>query len=272
MGKDPSMPLYANDWLSSPRVQSMTQAQELAYFRLCLFCWASGDASLLDDDDYLASISRMGKGWFKGGSEMVRKCFEPHPTKEGHLTNSTVHRLWKERQEWREKSRQGGVKSGEKRKQSKGGSRVVEPKGNSSSSSSSSFSSSSSSSGGGSPHTPSAREVRREPFDEWWKTVHHKTGREAARKAYDKAVARVRMFDESRDPHEFLLERMQLFAASPAAHPTDITPIHPATWLNQGRYDDDPATWQRMGNRNHSDPRGNLALRERMLQENKNAQ
>ncbi len=160
MGKDPAMPLYVNDWLSSPRVQSMTELQELAYFRLCLFCWASGDASLPDDDDQLAAMSRMGKGWFKGGSQVVRKCFNQHPTKPEALTNQRVLELWNERQEWREKSRIGGKRSGEKRRdkksygKSKGGARVVEPNGNLSSSSSSSISSSSSSSDQGETPLP----------------------------------------------------------------------------------------------------------------------
>lgn len=148
VGKDPAMPLYVNDWLSSPRVQSMTVAQELAYFRLCAFCWASGDASIPDDDEQLAALSRMGEGWLKGGSTVVRKCFNQHPTKAGFLTNQKLYELWQERQHWREKSRIGGQNSaasrGRKRsyKRVKGGSTVVqppyEPNGNSSSSSSSS--------------------------------------------------------------------------------------------------------------------------------------
>ncbi len=88
----------------------------------------------------------------KGGCQMVRACFEPHPKKTGYLTNSKLFGLWQERLNWREKSRQGGMKSAESRRKNnqdnkfgscKGGSRVVEPpyqpKGNSSSSSSSSI-------------------------------------------------------------------------------------------------------------------------------------
>jgi len=81
-------------------------------------------------------------------------------------------------------------------------------------------------------------------FAAWWLAVHARTGKRAARKAYDAAVRRLRLEREGSDPHEFLLERMRAFSASPRAHPEGITPIHPATWLNQGRYDDDPETWQ----------------------------
>ena len=56
---------------------------------------------------------------------------------------------------------------------------------------------------------------------------------------------------------EYLADRMTAFAASPDARPTDREPIHPTTWLNQGRYDDDPETWQRQSG--SSDPRGTAA-------------
>lgn len=146
MGKDPSFPFYANDWLSSPTVLTMSLDQQGAYLRLLCFCWASGDCSLPDDDETLAKLSGMGEGWLKGGSELVRKCFEPIADQPGKITNRKLLDLWLERQEWREKSRLGGVKSGETRRlqRAKGGSTTVptkrQPKGNSSSSSSSSFS------------------------------------------------------------------------------------------------------------------------------------
>lgn len=83
-------------------------------------------------------------------------------------------------------------------------------------------------------------------FEKFWVRVHRKTGKQAARRAFDRAVNRVRL-DQSLTidgAATFICERMVAFAASPAAHPTDITPIHPSTWLNAGRYDDDPTTWQ----------------------------
>lgn len=80
-------------------------------------------------------------------------------------------------------------------------------------------------------------------FDAFWDIVHRKVGKEAARKAFTAAAKRLR-FVGSPAPQSYLIERMRTFAASPAATPTDHTPIHPATWLNQGRYDDDQSTWQ----------------------------
>lgn len=83
-------------------------------------------------------------------------------------------------------------------------------------------------------------------FDAWWGAVHFKTGKEAARRAYDVAVGKIRVGDPESDPHAYLLDRMIEFASSPSSRPTDRTPIHPTTWLNQGRYDDDPETWSRV--------------------------
>ena len=140
-GKDPSMPFYVNDWLSSAKVACMNLEQQGAYLRLLCHCWASQDASLPDDDDVLAALSGMGQGWLNGGCRLVRVCFQPHPNKIGFLTNAKLLELWQERQEWRRKSAVGGRKSAQMRElnRGKGGSTTVatkrQPKGNSSSSS-----------------------------------------------------------------------------------------------------------------------------------------
>lgn len=97
------------------------------------------------------------------------------------------------------------------------------------------------------------------PFDSWWEVVHCKTGKEAARRAYDVAVSKIRMVEPDREPHAYLRERMAAFASTPSAKPTDRTPIHPTTWLNQGRYADDPATWNHRGSPQNGKPAFNPA-------------
>ena len=126
------MPFYVNDWLSSPRVTVMTAEQRGAYIQLMAYCWASGDASLPDDDKILSKLSGLNEGWLNGGCQMVRDCFEPHPDQTGKLTQSRIYSEWQKRLAWSEKSKEGGRKSGQVRRerQSKGGSRVVEPKAN----------------------------------------------------------------------------------------------------------------------------------------------
>lgn len=134
----------------------MTPLQELAYFRLCLFCWASQDASIPDDDLQLKTMARWAKGTSRVVQDswgLVRRCFIKHPTKAGFLTNERVFELWEERQKWRLKCSEGGKLSGELRaskggkrtsKQAKGSSTTLGSKpqvnGNSSSSSSSLYS------------------------------------------------------------------------------------------------------------------------------------
>jgi uncharacterized protein YdaU (DUF1376 family) len=134
VSKSPAFQFYPKDWLSSPKVQLMTPAQEGAYVRLLCYCWDSGDCSLPDDDAELSILSRLGEGWFNGGSTVVRKCFIPHPDKLGYLTNQRILEEAKKQEAWKKKSADGGRKSAAKRADkrifSKGGSKVVEPKPN----------------------------------------------------------------------------------------------------------------------------------------------
>ena len=88
-------------------------------------------------------------------------------------------------------------------------------------------------------------------FLTFWDVVHLKVGKEAAKTAFRKAIKRQIAEKKSlgavlKPEHaaEWIHRQMSRFASSPAATPTDHSPIHPATWLNQGRYDDDPETWQ----------------------------
>lgn len=146
--KSPAFQFYPADWLSSPKVALMTPAEEGAYIRLLSYDWSND--GIPDDDAQLAALSRLGEGWLNSGSTVVKKCFEPHPRKDGFLTNRRLEKERLKQQNWRNKSRIGGQKSAENRRkqakirhtqdESKGGSRVVQPKGNSSSSSSSSSS------------------------------------------------------------------------------------------------------------------------------------
>lgn len=132
MSKSPAFQFYPKDWLSSPKVQLMTPAQEGAYVRLLCYCWDSGDCSLPDDDAELAILSRLGEGWLNGGSAVVRKCFMPHPSKPGHITNTRLLEEAEKQLAWQKKSSEGGKKSAEKRAEkkesSKGGSGRAEPK------------------------------------------------------------------------------------------------------------------------------------------------
>jgi uncharacterized protein YdaU (DUF1376 family) len=150
MSRAPAFQFYPADWLSSPRVTTMTPAEEGAYIRLLCYAWADLDCTIPDDDTELAKLSRLGEGWLNGGSTTIRKCFEPHPKRPGRLFNTRLMEERKKQDAWRRKSREGGKRSAEirvlhaKEKATVlegcfiGGSRVVEPQANSSSPSSSS--------------------------------------------------------------------------------------------------------------------------------------
>lgn len=144
--KAPAFQFYPGDWLASGNIILMTPEQEGGYIRLLCYDW-SGDG-IVDNDAVLAALSRLGEGWLNGGSEIIRKCFVPHPEKPGFITNPRIQKEREKQRNWKEKSREGGLKSAASRGKGKGkggstkpkpkANRPVEPKGNSSSSSSSS--------------------------------------------------------------------------------------------------------------------------------------
>ena len=125
----PAFQFYPGDWLSSQHVTLMTPAQEGAYIHLLCYDWDYD--GLVDDDNRLAILSRLGEGWFKGGSTVVRQCFIPHPTKPGYITNKRLVEVREKQAIWREKSRLGGINSAASRssKTVKGGSTNGQPHG-----------------------------------------------------------------------------------------------------------------------------------------------
>ena len=87
-------------------------------------------------------------------------------------------------------------------------------------------------------------------FDAFWNASHIKKGKAAAQKAFKTAVKRKADEDDIslKEAAAYVIVAMEDFADSREAKPTDHSPIHPATWLNQARFDDDRATWNRVGN------------------------
>jgi hypothetical protein len=83
-------------------------------------------------------------------------------------------------------------------------------------------------------------------FESWYFTYPRKVGKQAASAAYGRAIGRIASARgiSRQEAHAALLETTLRYAASPAGTAGKYTP-HPATWLNDGRYDDDPAEWKR---------------------------
>lgn len=135
INKSPAFQFYPGDWLASTKISLMTPAEEGAYLRLLCHAWSDPQCSLLDDDEILASLSRLGPEWFNGASTKIRSCFK----KKGNKLYSERLEIEKKKQrEWRKKSKLGGLNSAKSRKhkglEGKGGSHLVEtidePKGN----------------------------------------------------------------------------------------------------------------------------------------------
>lgn len=71
-------------------------------------------------------------------------------------------------------------------------------------------------------------------FDVFWISYPRKASKERARKAFLKAIKATSA--------ETIIEAAKQFAASPKGQAGDYCP-HPATWLNDRRWEDDRATW-----------------------------
>jgi uncharacterized protein YdaU (DUF1376 family) len=231
--KSPAFQFYPKDWLSSLKILMMTPEQEGAYIRLLAYCWDSGDCSLPDDDHQLAAMSRLGEGWFKGGSTTLRKCFVPHPSKPGSLTNERLLQERSSQEKWRQKSSEGGKRSAQQRAEKqasfKGGSRVVQPKPNRPVQPTGNSSSASASSKLGvslSAYTPA--------FEEFWAAYPRRDGSKFdAFKAYQQSI------DGGTD-HGRILESVRQFAAHVQRSGTEKSKVaHASTWLNGRRWESD---------------------------------
>lgn len=135
MNKSPAFQFYPKDWLSDANVRVMTHEQRGIYIDLLCHCWLEG--SIPSSLEILSRITqvepkRMDELW-----PLISVCFRRRGSKQIHL------RLLKELDKqriWKEKSALGGKHSARLRKElkggsttlGKGGSRVVQPKGNTS--------------------------------------------------------------------------------------------------------------------------------------------
>ena len=119
--KDPSMPFYVNDWLSSPRVAGLNHIERSVYLQMLCYCWASGDCSIPADETTLRQMLGLPPGdlivaeVFPGHDDLtmqrastlrlrhvIETCFVAHPDDDDKLTNSKLFEVWRERQDWRD--------------------------------------------------------------------------------------------------------------------------------------------------------------------------
>lgn len=240
MRKAPAFQLYTNDWLSSTKITLMKPEQEGAYIRLLCYAWNEPDCGLPDDDEQLAVLSRLGEGWLKGGSSVVRKCFFE---KDGRLYNKRLLEERKKQEVWRKKSSEGGKLSANIRRKRKidsvkGGSTTVptkrQPKGQPKGNSSSSFSSSKTNTK--KKEIKERKKFLSDSFDIFWKAYPGtKTDKKKCFEKWKKINPDEKLFDE-------ILKALQEQKAWRArARPDEFRPEwkNPLTWLNRECWEDE---------------------------------
>jgi hypothetical protein len=84
-------------------------------------------------------------------------------------------------------------------------------------------------------------------FEDWWNAYPKKAGKDAAFKAWKKAGAKIKaaMVCSSDEAAAYLLKVAIEYAVARADQDPQFT-LNPATWLNQGRWNDDRATWRKL--------------------------
>ncbi len=92
------------------------------------------------------------------------------------------------------------------------------------------------------PHTssegkPSSEDARPSSFDVFWKAYPAKTGKGAARRAFDAAARKIRK--DGGDPLGLMLAALERAVASARWNDPTYTKPNPATWLSQERWEDD---------------------------------
>lgn len=111
MSKAPAFQFYPKDYLSDEDVMMMTLEEEGAYIRAMSHCWLEG--SIPADP---ARLSALLKGASTTVVGVVQRKFKQHPTDSSRLVHPRLDAERKKQEEWREKSRLGGTKSGETRR------------------------------------------------------------------------------------------------------------------------------------------------------------
>jgi uncharacterized protein YdaU (DUF1376 family) len=118
--KSPAFQFYPDDFLGSGKVGTMTTEEVGAYALLLCLEW--NETGFVYDEEELSRWCRMSRLRFRKAWARVSRCFVP---RDGRLFNPRLDAEREKQAVWREKSRKGGITSGQHR--AKGGSTVVQP-------------------------------------------------------------------------------------------------------------------------------------------------
>jgi uncharacterized protein YdaU (DUF1376 family) len=250
------MPFHIDRFMGSRSVASMHPAARIGYLYLLAAQWQSDDCSIPADDHELAIESGLTELWEAHKASILRKF---HTRDDGRLTNAVVEAEWAAAKKIYEKRWGAAIKTNEAKKSAKRTptKRMAHAKptvtvqspdadrdtgtGTGTDTSTETKEQELSTANAVSPRTDSGKA---DPLEEIYKAYPRKVGRKTAIKAIARAIQHVKARGMPlREAQVWLYHRVQEYARSPAGMDGEFTP-HPATWFNQGRYDDEAQEWQ----------------------------
>ena len=208
MSKPIWFPFYVNDFLSSSKVALLTTEEIGAYILLLCHAWQDPHCSLPDDNACLAKLGRI-----RGDVTNIRACFR---VKKDRLINDRLYQEWQNVKEKSELAKRSIAVRWEKKRNTF----VLRTK----------YSSQS--------HSQSHSELEKEKnktgeFDVFWNAYPKKIGKKDALKAWEKAKDKPALAD--------ILRSIASFKSTEQWTKDNGQFIpNPSTWLNQGRWADEP--------------------------------
>ncbi|OQA61448.1 MAG: hypothetical protein BWY41_00128 [Candidatus Atribacteria bacterium ADurb.Bin276] len=108
----PAFQFYPADYLADEKVQLMNLQQEGVYIRALSYCWREG--SIPSDPQILATL--IGKGCTEEDARVVQECFVLDKKDHSRMKHLRLDSERKKQKKWKEKSSEGGKRSGEVRR------------------------------------------------------------------------------------------------------------------------------------------------------------
>lgn len=211
----------------------LTVEEELAYRRICDFIYLSEDA-LVDDDKRLGWMTKLGRRWPKIKAELIARG--KIDIEEGLIRNDRCTKEFTAAERFWSKKSDAGHASARKRKEkvkslknNKTGSTGV---GNTATNGATNQPYSRIAETSSKTSSSQQSRARDDGFAEWWDSYPNKVGKKAAAAKYGRIVEA-----GEATPEQLITGLRRYIRAKPGDRPW----CNPLTWLNQGRWDDQPA-------------------------------
>jgi hypothetical protein len=270
-------------WQGSAEIAALSLEGYKAFHNLLMYQFQRPDGLLPDDGRLLRVQSRLQtqEQWECCRAEVLA-LFEPMG--DGKIANKVMYSEWKRAREFQNERVKAGRRGGQKKQANRlakaspatselehsydpelakhGTERyVTEQDGTEEDISDSAYAESS---------PRAVRSGKPTPYEGIYQAYPRHVGKKAAIDAIKSAVQRVQSRTKAKggtklDAQRWLYARTQAFARSAAGNRGSLTP-HPATWFNQGRYDDNPTEWEQVSDgANHQRSGFNRTKSERNL-------